>query len=207
MVVKCEHVWREISNYLEGDVDASLKTAMEEHFKGCKDCTAVLEGTRNIIAVYGDERFLEVPLGFGQRLHQKLEQNMPRQRGGVFGWVLAFAAILLIVGGVELGSSRAFYNPELRSAHADPAKSSIPEDMPVVIAQDGKVFHRSKNCPFILDKDKAHLHTITAEEAVREGYAPCVRCMHEFMAAAPPPPWLDPHPTDGEEHAEIETAP
>jgi len=29
MVVSCEEVWREISNYLEGEVDASLRAAME----------------------------------------------------------------------------------------------------------------------------------------------------------------------------------
>ena len=33
MVVSCEEVWREISNYLEGDVDPSLRASMEEHFR------------------------------------------------------------------------------------------------------------------------------------------------------------------------------
>ena len=36
MVVNCEEVWREISNYLDGGVDAGLRTAMDEHFRGCK---------------------------------------------------------------------------------------------------------------------------------------------------------------------------
>ena len=35
MVVKCEDVWREISNYFEGDLDPALKLAMEEHFAQC----------------------------------------------------------------------------------------------------------------------------------------------------------------------------
>jgi hypothetical protein len=203
MVVNCEHVWQEISNYLEGDVDPTLKTAMEEHFKTCKQCTAVLEGTRNIISVYGDERLQEVPLGFGQRLHRKLEENIPGPRGNVLGWVLAFASILLIAGGVSLGRS-AFYNPELRSEHADPAKSSIPANMLVVVAESGKVFHRAKTCPFIVDK--THLRTMTAGEAVHEGYAPCVRCMREFMAAAPPP-WLEQQEAEEEAHAEVGNAP
>jgi Putative zinc-finger len=204
MVVNCERVWHEISNYLEGEVDPTLRTAMDEHIKGCKDCTAVLAGMRNIIAVYGDERLQEVPLGFGQRLHRKLEENMPGQRGGAFGWVLAFAAILLIVGSVKLGTAD-FYNPELRSEHADPAKSSIPDDMLVVVSADGKVFHGSKRCPFILDK--ANLRTMTAKEAVREGYAPCVRCMHKYMAIAPPPPWLEQQENDEDVQAEAGHAP
>ena len=202
MVVNCEHVWQEISNYLEGDVDPALKAAMEEHIKGCTRCTAVLDGMRNIMAVYGDERLQEVPLGFGQRLHRKLEENMPGQRGGAFGWVLAFAAILLIAGAVELGNSSAFYQPQLRSEHADPAKPSIAPDMPVVVATDGKVFHRGRNCPFIVDR--THLRTMTASEAMHEGYAPCVRCMREFMAAAPPPPWLE-HEDEQEAQVEAES--
>jgi len=36
MVVKCEDVWREISNYIEGDLDPALKRAMEEHFAQCR---------------------------------------------------------------------------------------------------------------------------------------------------------------------------
>ena len=180
MVVSCEQVWRQVSNYLEGDLDPALKAALDEHLKGCKRCTAVVEGTRNIIAVYGDERLQEVPFGFGQRLHRKLEEQMPGRRGSAFGWVLVFAAILLIVGSVRLGRSAVFYNPELRSEHADPARTSIPDNMLVLVSDDGKVFHGGGRCPFI--HDKAHLRTMTAAEAIREGYAPCTRCMRQYMA-------------------------
>src|SRR5689334_7778836 len=98
MVVSCEEVWREISNYLEGDVDPVLRTAMEEHFHGCAHCTAVLDGTRNVIELYGDDRMLAVPLGFGQRLHQRLASEMPGPRGGALGWLVAVAAAILIAG-------------------------------------------------------------------------------------------------------------
>jgi hypothetical protein len=62
MVVKCEEVWREVSNYLEGDVSPDLRAAIDEHVRGCKGFTAVLDGTRNVVQLYGDERMLEVPL-------------------------------------------------------------------------------------------------------------------------------------------------
>ena len=32
MVVTCEQVWHEISNYLEGDLDATLRSAMDDAF-------------------------------------------------------------------------------------------------------------------------------------------------------------------------------
>ena len=47
--VNCEHVWREISNYIEGEVDAGLQAAMDEHFRTCKKCASVLAGTQNVI--------------------------------------------------------------------------------------------------------------------------------------------------------------
>ena len=180
MVVQCEEVWREISNYLEGEVDPGLRAAMEEHFRGCKHCTAVLDGTRNVIRLYGDERMFEVPLGFSQRLHRRLEENMPGSRRSFLGWMVAAAAAVLVVGSFEAGSSSVFSRPALRSEHAQPG-TGVPPDMMVVVAADGKTFHAA-GCRFI--HDKARLRTIAASQALREGYAPCVRCMRKYLKHA-----------------------
>ena len=32
-MLNCEQVWREISNYVDGEVDAALRSAMDEHFR------------------------------------------------------------------------------------------------------------------------------------------------------------------------------
>lgn len=178
MVVNCEQVWREISNYIGGEVDPGLRTAMEEHFRTCKRCTAVLDGTRNVVELYGDERMFEVPAGFSQRLHRRLEGNMPRSRRSFLGWMVAAAASVLVAGGFEIGRVAASSRPELRSEHAKPA-NRIPPDLIVVVSTAGKTFHASANCPFIHDKDK--LQTIVAREAIREGYTPCVRCMKQYL--------------------------
>ena len=84
--VNCEQVWQEISNYIEGEVDAPLRAAMDEHFRACRHCASVLAGTRNVIALYSDERMIdeqtiEVPAGFGRRLERRLAQNA-RVSGG-----------------------------------------------------------------------------------------------------------------------------
>ena len=54
MKITCDEVWREISNYLEDEVTAGLRTRMDQHFRGCKRCTAVLVGTRNVVRLVGD---------------------------------------------------------------------------------------------------------------------------------------------------------
>lgn len=179
MVVNCEHVWREISNYLEDDIEPDLRAAMEEHFRGCKHCTAVLDGTRNVVQLYGDERMFEVPLGYSQRLQRRLEDNMPRSRRGFLGWMVVAAAAVLVAGGFEVARSSVFGQPELRSEHAQPG-SGVPPDLLVVVSTDGKIFH-APGCTFI--HDKAHIQTIAAREAMRAGYAPCIRCMKQYLNA------------------------
>ena len=98
MVVTCEHVWQEVSNYLENDLDPALRTALDEHFRTCPQCASVLAGTRNIVQLYGDERLFQVPLGFSGRLQKRLAKEMPAKRGTIFGWVVAAAALALIAG-------------------------------------------------------------------------------------------------------------
>jgi len=176
MVMSCEEVWREVSNYLEGELDPALRAAMEEHLRGCKHCTAVLDGTRNVVQLYGDEKMFELPSGFSRRLHRKLAENMPRPRGTAFGWFVAAAAAILIVGGFEVGST-SVVNRSLRSEHAQPGVN-IPGDMTVVVAMNGKNFH-VPGCKFIHEKE--NLRTMTASEAEREGYAPCVRCLRKYL--------------------------
>jgi hypothetical protein len=177
MVVNCEQMWREISNYLDDEVAPDLRAAMEEHLHGCQKCSALLDGTRNVIGLYGEDRMFEPPLGYSQRLHHRLEQNMPRSRRGFLGWMVAAAAAVLVAGGVEVGRSAASGQPELRSEHAQPG-TGVPADMMVIVAEDGKTFHAA-GCEFI--HDKARLRTIAASEAQREGYTPCIRCMKKYL--------------------------
>jgi predicted anti-sigma-YlaC factor YlaD len=79
--ISCEEVWREISNSLEGETSGELRARMKEHFKGCKHCTAVLDGTRNVVQLVGDARAFELPAGLSDRLYQKLDRKLSERRG------------------------------------------------------------------------------------------------------------------------------
>lgn len=74
--ISCVEVWRELSNYVDGNVDPELRQRMEEHFKGCEHCTAVLEGTRNIVRLVGDGRSFDLPAGFSDRLKKRLQEKL-----------------------------------------------------------------------------------------------------------------------------------
>jgi len=180
VVIKCEEVWREVSNYLDGDVEPGLRLAIEAHVRECKQCAAVVDGTRNIIQLYEDERMLEVPVGFSRRLHQRLDANISTSRRGFLGWMVAAATSALVLGGFELARSSALTIPALRSQLAQ-TSGRVPADMVVIVSDRGRIFHVA-GCPFT--HDKSHLRTILAREAEREGYAPCVRCMKKYLDAA-----------------------
>lgn len=179
MVVNCEQVWHEISNYIEGEVDAGLRSAMDEHFRTCKQCASVLEGTRNVVALYSDERMIEVPVGFGRRLEKRLAQSSRVSGMGWStwsAWLLPVAALLLFAGGLRVANSLTA-GPELKSEHAQPGQG-IPPDMLVVVTADAKIFHVA-GCGFIHNKETER--TMTAKEAMQQGYVPCLRCMREYL--------------------------
>jgi len=177
MVVNCEQVRREISNYVDEDVDAVLRSSMDEHFRTCKRCASVLAGMRNVVQLYGDERMLEVPAGFGRRLEKRLAKNAPvkgSRWSSWSAWLVPVAALALVVGGLKLTNSG---NHPIKSQHAVPAKD-IPPDMVVVVSSGAKLFH-VPGCEFI--HDKASERTMTAKEAMQEGYAPCPRCLRQYL--------------------------
>jgi hypothetical protein len=76
MVIECKHVWEHISDYLDGTLSPELLQQVQEHLEHCEICSAILDSTRNILILTADERVFELPLGFSERLHAKLEEEM-----------------------------------------------------------------------------------------------------------------------------------
>ena len=73
--ISCLEVWREVSNFIDGDVDAELRARMEAHFKDCAHCKAILDGTRNVVKLVGDGVEYEMPAGFSSRLQEKIRNK------------------------------------------------------------------------------------------------------------------------------------
>ena len=61
--ISCVEVWREISNYIDAAIDPELRARMEAHLKVCAHCTAVLDGTRNVVKLLADGVEYDVPPG------------------------------------------------------------------------------------------------------------------------------------------------
>jgi methylphosphotriester-DNA--protein-cysteine methyltransferase len=179
----CEKVWREISNYMDGDIAPELRSTMDEHFRTCKRCASVLAGTRNVVQLYGDERMLDVPAGYSRRLEKRLEKGLAKDEVGRArrwsswsAWLVPVAAMALIAGAVLLTNSLAFRN-FVKSQHAEPA-NHVPPDLVVVVSDGSKLFH-VPGCAFIHDKNSER--TMTAKEAIEDGYVPCTRCLRQYL--------------------------
>jgi hypothetical protein len=73
MKLECKHVWEHISEYLDHDLDPALLRDVENHLENCEVCSAILDSTRNILILTADDRTYELPVGYSQRLHARLE--------------------------------------------------------------------------------------------------------------------------------------
>lgn len=76
MVIDCKHVWEYISGYLDNSLEASERNEVQKHLEHCEICSAILDSTRNILILTADERVFELPLGFSERLHARLDKEM-----------------------------------------------------------------------------------------------------------------------------------
>jgi predicted anti-sigma-YlaC factor YlaD len=74
MTLECKHVWERISEYLDGQLDPQLLMDIEKHLENCEVCSAILDSTRNILVLTADDRTYELPVGYSERLHARLEK-------------------------------------------------------------------------------------------------------------------------------------
>jgi hypothetical protein len=124
-----------------------------------------------------------VPAGYSRRLEKRIEKGLAKDESGGArrwsswsAWLVPVAAIVLIAGTVFLTNSLTFKN-FVKSQHAEPA-NHVPPDLVVVVSDGSKVFH-VPGCPFIHDKNSER--TMTAKEAMQDGYVPCTRCLRQYL--------------------------
>ena len=76
MVIECKHVWDHISGYLDDSLDPATKELVQRHLEHCEICSAILDSTRNILVLTADDRVFELPVGFSERLHARLDREI-----------------------------------------------------------------------------------------------------------------------------------
>lgn len=78
--MNCREVIREISNYIDGDLDASIKREIEAHLKHCKECQVIVDQTKLTVDIFCDSQLVELPADVRERLHEALRKKMHEAR-------------------------------------------------------------------------------------------------------------------------------
>jgi hypothetical protein len=177
MVIKCDDVWREISNYLDGDLDPAPKQVLEDHLAQCAHCQSVRDGMRNVVELYGDKAMFHLPAGFHPRLRDRLADQIEGRKISRRAWLVSIGVTGALAASAVLAAALDHFVPQPLSEMSQPARR-LPQRL-VAVVDSGKLFH-VPGCPFMHGK----YHMVMPEEAVREGYAPCTRCMREALRSA-----------------------
>lgn len=188
-ITNCSEVWREVSDYIDGELSPSLRASVDQHAAGCERCTSVLRGTQNIVELYRDPRMLPVPASIraglraklgarlGAGLGQRIQARAIPQRGTLRGLMVSLSVVGAVAALLLFAGVTSHNQVSLLSPHAQPAVR-LPSDTVFVTAK-GKLFHRA-GCPLIHGPEKL----LSAQDAIGQGYAPCIRCMKEALASA-----------------------
>jgi predicted anti-sigma-YlaC factor YlaD len=73
-MMDCKEVLSNLSNYVDGDVSAELRAALEEHLAKCRRCRVVFDTTDKALKIVLDVEPFEVPLAVSARLYARLEE-------------------------------------------------------------------------------------------------------------------------------------
>jgi len=106
----------------------------------------------------------------------EVADNMNTQRGSGYGWLVAVASVALVAGSLVL-AWRA-HPPRAKSVMAQRGRE-IPADLQVIVSEHSRLFH-IKGCTLVHQTDNPRM--MTASQAIREGYVPCVRCLGQYVS-------------------------
>jgi len=70
--VKCSEFLQELTNYLDGVLDARTKAELEDHLAWCHNCYVVCDTTKKTIEIYRDSQLYPLPEDLRTRLRSAI---------------------------------------------------------------------------------------------------------------------------------------
>jgi len=74
--LNCRRTRLEVSNYIDGDLDAALKQELEQHLKDCPECAIFVVQTKLTVEIFCDSQPLDLPQDVRARLHDALQRKI-----------------------------------------------------------------------------------------------------------------------------------
>jgi len=76
--VNCKKVILELTSYLDGALDSSVRLELEQHLSQCTDCRMVVDTTRKTIQIFCNSEPVPLPEDVRKRLHTALLDRFRR---------------------------------------------------------------------------------------------------------------------------------
>jgi anti-sigma factor RsiW len=76
--VNCKKVILELTSYLDGVLDSTMRIELEQHLSRCTDCRLVVDTTRKTIQIFCHSEPVPLPEDVRKRLHMALLERFRR---------------------------------------------------------------------------------------------------------------------------------
>ena len=73
--MNCEAVIREISGYIDGELEPTIERELERHLEHCQDCKMVVDQTKLTVDIFCDSEPVALPADVQSRLHEALRRK------------------------------------------------------------------------------------------------------------------------------------
>lgn len=80
-MLTCKEFLQELSDYLDENVEAEVRSKLEQHMSLCPNCWVVLDTTKKTIQIYKGMDPYPIPTEVESRLMTALEKKMAAKRG------------------------------------------------------------------------------------------------------------------------------
>lgn len=78
--MNCTGAMREVSSYIDGELEASVRIELEEHLRECEGCAIIVRQTKLTVEIFCNDKPVELPTDVRSRLHEKLKHKLHKSK-------------------------------------------------------------------------------------------------------------------------------
>ena len=78
--MNCTGAIREISSYIDGELETSVRIELEEHLQECEGCAIIVRQTQLTVQVFCNDKPVELPTEVRSRLHEALKRKLHKSK-------------------------------------------------------------------------------------------------------------------------------
>jgi anti-sigma factor RsiW len=78
--LNCTSAIHEISSYIDGELEASVRIELEEHLQECEGCAIVVRQTQLTVEIFCNDKPVELPSEVRSRLHETLKRKIHKSK-------------------------------------------------------------------------------------------------------------------------------